>query len=97
MALMREIKAGEFKTHCLALLDEVAETGEPIVVTKRGKAVAQLVPIVERPASLIGCLKGRIHIVDSNDDLEPDVEDQQAVRDRFARLEKDLARTKRAR
>jgi prevent-host-death family protein len=40
----RVISAGEFKMRCLALLDEVAHTGEPILVTKRGKPVAKLVP-----------------------------------------------------
>ena len=43
--IIREIGAGEFKARCLALLDEVAETGEEIVVTKRGKPVAKLAPI----------------------------------------------------
>jgi antitoxin (DNA-binding transcriptional repressor) of toxin-antitoxin stability system len=37
--------AGEFKQRCLSLLDEVGASGEPIVVTKRGKAVAQLGPV----------------------------------------------------
>ena len=45
MVITREIGAGEFKARCLALLDEVAETGEEIVVTKRGKPVAKLTPI----------------------------------------------------
>lgn len=45
---MRTIAAGEFKQRCLALLDEVGASGEPIVVTKRGKAVAQLVPVSKR-------------------------------------------------
>lgn len=45
LACMRTIAAGEFKQRCLALLDEVGASGEPIVVTKRGKAVAQLVPV----------------------------------------------------
>ena len=44
----REIPAGEFKAKCLALLDEVRDSGEEIVVTKRGKAVARVVPI-EKP------------------------------------------------
>jgi prevent-host-death family protein len=39
---MRTIPAGEFKQTCLRLLDEVGDSGEPIVITKRGKAVAQL-------------------------------------------------------
>ena len=41
----RSIPAGEFKAKCLALLDEVAATGRPIVVTKRGRPVARLVPV----------------------------------------------------
>jgi prevent-host-death family protein len=43
MTIVRTIPAGEFKAKCLALLDEVAATGEEIIVTKRGKPVARLV------------------------------------------------------
>ncbi len=50
---MRTIPAGRFKAQCLALLDEVATTGETIVVTKRGKPVARVGP-VEQPASMVG-------------------------------------------
>jgi prevent-host-death family protein len=41
---MREFGATEFKARCLAILDEVARTGEPVLIRKRGRAVAQLVP-----------------------------------------------------
>jgi len=41
---MKTLSASEFKAHCLAVLDEIAQTGEPITITKRGKAVARLVP-----------------------------------------------------
>lgn len=41
----RQIAAGEFTAKCLALLDDVAQTGRPIVVSKRGKAVARVVPM----------------------------------------------------
>lgn len=41
----RTIPAGKFKAECLALLDRVARTGEALVVTKRGKPVAKLVPV----------------------------------------------------
>lgn len=51
----RKIAAGEFKAKCLALLDEVSETGRRIVVTKRGRPVAEVVPIDEAPP-----LKGSI-------------------------------------
>lgn len=47
------VPAGEFKARCLALLDLVAETGEELVVTKRGKPVARLLP-AEVPPGLRG-------------------------------------------
>jgi prevent-host-death family protein len=71
-----EIAAGEFKAQCLALLDEVAETGKEIIVTKRGKPVAKVVPI-EPPKSLEGSvtvLGDIINIFDEedwDDTLEP--------------------------
>ena len=43
---MRNINATEFKAKCLAILDEVAETGDVVTVLKRGKPVAQVVPAV---------------------------------------------------
>ncbi len=45
---MRTIPAGQFKQVCLRLLDEIGVSGQPIVITKRGKPVAQLAPL---PAS----------------------------------------------
>ena len=45
---MREINASEFKAKCLAILDEVVQTGQAVTITKRGKPVAQLVPPVPR-------------------------------------------------
>lgn len=47
------VPAGQFKARCLALLDRVAQTGEELVVTKRGKPVARVVP-VEPPPGLRG-------------------------------------------
>ena len=41
----RTIPAGEFKQKCLSILDEVAETHEPLVVSKRGRLVARVVPL----------------------------------------------------
>ena len=51
-----KIAAGEFKARCLALLDEVAETGHEIIVTKRGKPVAKLGP-VDAPRTLKGSVR----------------------------------------
>ena len=67
---MRTIAAGRFKEQCLRLLDDVAETGETIVVTKRGKPVAKLEPIGERPS-----LRGSVTFLVSDDELlEPILE-----------------------
>ena len=43
---MTHIAAGKFKDTCLKLLDEVAKTRTPVVITKRGKPVAQLMPYI---------------------------------------------------
>ncbi len=42
---VRRVPAGEFKARCLALLDEVADTGAELVVTKYGRPVAKVVPV----------------------------------------------------
>jgi prevent-host-death family protein len=43
---MREINGSEFKAKCLAILDEVAQTGQPVTILKRGRPLAQLIPSV---------------------------------------------------
>jgi prevent-host-death family protein len=57
MTQSKAIPAGEFKARCLSLLDRVAATGEPLVVTKRGKPVAKVVPVEAR---LVSDLKGSV-------------------------------------
>jgi len=42
--MMTRIAAGKFKDRCLKILDTVAETRRPVVVTKRGRPVATIVP-----------------------------------------------------
>jgi prevent-host-death family protein len=54
--------AAVFKAKCLALLDEVAETGKEVVITKRGKKVARLVRIEDKPEKVWGRLKGTVKI-----------------------------------
>lgn len=43
------IPAARFKAQCLSLLDRVERTHEELVVTKRGRPVAKLVAVEERP------------------------------------------------
>lgn len=49
MSGTKEITATQFKARCLRLLDEVAESGEALVVTKRGHPVARIEPSAPRP------------------------------------------------
>jgi prevent-host-death family protein len=54
-----EISAGEFKAKCLKLMDNVARTHEPLVITKHGKPVAMMVPVMPEPATpLFGYMAG---------------------------------------
>ena len=59
----RYVAATEFKANCLRLMDEVARQRRPIIITKRGKPVAKLVPIEEqRPIDLFGYMAGTAKI-----------------------------------
>lgn len=58
--MARTMSAGEFKAKCLQVMEQVAATGEPVVVTKRGRPVAQLGPVSRRPKTLRGFLKGQV-------------------------------------
>ncbi len=58
----RTMKASEFKAKCLGLMDEVAEHGGEIVITKNGKPVAKLTAYHERPKTLFGIDRGRLKI-----------------------------------
>jgi prevent-host-death family protein len=69
MRKSREIPAGEFKAKCLKLMDDVAATGEELVITKRGKPVARLVPAKEGRPKLFGSMKGSVKIL--GDIIEP--------------------------
>lgn len=53
------IAAAAFKAQCLKLLDEVEQTREPLTITKRGRPVAQLVPIACE-VDLFGAMKGSV-------------------------------------
>jgi prevent-host-death family protein len=61
---VKRIPAGQFKARCLKLMDEVRETREPYVITKRGVPVAQLVPVARpKRKSIFGCMRGEMEIV----------------------------------
>lgn len=58
----RRIGASEFKAKCLQLLDEVQRSRKEILITKRGRPVARLVPADETTAPVFGRMKGTIEI-----------------------------------
>ena len=66
----RTVPAGEFKTHCLRLMDEVNETGEEIVVTKHRKPVVRITPYEEDRPKLVGSCKGELQIFVDLDSVE---------------------------
>ena len=66
----RTIAAGEFKAKCLRIMDEVNETGQPVVVTKRGEPVIKVVAITKgKKKSIFGRLVGVMKIHGNPDDL----------------------------
>ena len=75
---MKTIKASEFKARCLQLMDEVSQSGEPLVITKNGKPVSQLMPYRPKPLTLFGSMKGALTI--QGDILSPLHEDWEALR-----------------
>ena len=63
-----KISAVKFKATCLSLIDRVAETGEPVIITKRGKVLARLVPDRGMPRGL-GKGRGTAEICCSDEEL----------------------------
>lgn len=61
---MKTMAAGQFKAKCLKLMDEVQTKRVSVIITKRGKPVAKLVPVDSKPKrdEIFGCLKGKIKI-----------------------------------
>jgi len=56
---MKTIAAGSFKVHCLAIMDEVQSKRQAVLITKRGKPVAKLVPVEKEKDDIFGFLKGK--------------------------------------
>jgi len=58
MGMKQEIAAGEFKAKCLHLLDEVERGRKELIITKRGRPVARLVPVEQEVPQIFGRMKG---------------------------------------
>jgi prevent-host-death family protein len=77
---MKTMAAGEFKAKCLQVMDQVRSTRTPVVITKRGKPIAKLVPAEESRSTAFDSLKGKIEIL--GDIISPAVpwEDWEALK-----------------
>ena len=73
---MEEIAISKFKATCLGVLERVRRTGKPILVTRFGKPVAQVVPPPPppRPKHWIGDMQGTMRIV--GDIVSPAVDEE---------------------
>ncbi len=63
---MENLAISKFKANCLAVLERVCQSGEPVLVTRRGQPIAQVVPpppAKHAKTSRFGCMKGRIEFV----------------------------------
>jgi prevent-host-death family protein len=60
---MKTIAAGEFKARCLQIMEDVRTKRTPVLITKRGKPLAKLVPPDDQPPEIFGCLAGKIEIL----------------------------------
>ena len=72
---MKTMAAGQFKARCLRVMDDVQSTREPVVITKKGRPVAKLVPAEEASDDFLGKLSGTMTIVG---DITQPIEDPEA-------------------
>jgi len=60
---MKKMAAGSFKVHCLAVMDEVQSKRQSVLITKRGKPVAKLVPVDKQTDDIFGFLAGKGKVI----------------------------------
>jgi prevent-host-death family protein len=60
---MQKIPAAQFKAQCLAVMDQVADSGRAVVVTKHGKPVVQITPVQSNENEIFGFMAGKARIV----------------------------------
>jgi prevent-host-death family protein len=57
------MQASAFKTRCLTVMDDVQATGEPVIVTKRGRPVVKVIPAEPEKGDILGFMAGEFEIV----------------------------------
>lgn len=80
---MEEVSISEFKAKCLAIVDRVNKTRKPVLITRRGKPLAEVIPAAPRKDNMdwIGSMKGKMEIL--GDLVSPiiDLDDIEALKD----------------
>ena len=60
---MKQMRASVFKARCLKVMNDIQATGEPVIVTKRGKPVVKVVPAEPADGDILGFMAGEFEIV----------------------------------
>jgi prevent-host-death family protein len=60
---MKKMRASTFKAQCLKVMNDIQATGEPVIVTKRGKPVVKVVPIRPEKDDIFGFMAGEFEII----------------------------------
>ena len=92
---MKEIPISKFKATCLAVLERVRNSGEPVLVTRFGHPVAEINPVGGRKPIRLGTGTGKIKIVGDIVGPVGDISDWEAASDRdFLSAVKELSTKK---
>jgi len=68
---VQRIPAAQFKSQCLALMEQVAASGRPVIVTRHGKPVVQILPVEKDAEDIFGFLAGKGRIVGDIEESVP--------------------------
>ena len=60
---MKQMPASAFKARCLSVMNDIQATGEPVIVTKRGKPVVKVIPAEPEEGGFLGFMAGEFEIV----------------------------------
>jgi prevent-host-death family protein len=60
---MKQMRASAFKAKCLSVMNDVQSTGEPVIVTKRGKPVVKVMPAEPEKNDILGFMAGKGEII----------------------------------
>jgi prevent-host-death family protein len=60
---MKQMPASVFKARCLSVMNDIQATGEPVIVTKRGKPVVKVIPAEPEKGDILGFMAGEFEIV----------------------------------